>query len=277
LKRSEYGAPTYRTVAIGRQSLRVAVWPGRAGRVPVLFFSGIGASLEVLTPLAHAMPDVPFVAFDLPGVGLSPPRSLPYRLWMMARLASKLLDHLEIERVDVLGVSWGGTLAQQFALQHPWRCRRLALVATAQGMPMVPGRLAVLRHFITPRRHNDPEHRLRIAGEIYGGHARTDASLIQSLHEYIKPANRYAYLLQQLALAGWTSLPWLPLLRQPTLIMAGSDDPIIPLINGKLMNMLIPRSRLHVFDDGHLFMLSQPEATARVLGEFLGATGPEAD
>jgi hypothetical protein len=49
------------------------------------------------------------------------------------------------------------------------------------------------------------------------------------------------------------------------------------LINSKLMNVLIPRSRLHVFDDGHLFMLSQSEATARVLNEFLGATGPEAD
>jgi pimeloyl-ACP methyl ester carboxylesterase len=152
----------------------------------VLFFNGIGASLEVLTPLAQAMPDVRFVAFDIPGVGLSPPRSLPYRLWMMARLASKLLDHLEIERVDVLGVSWGGTLAQQFALQHPWRCRRLALAATAQGMPMVPGRLPALRHFITPRRHNDPEHRLRIAGEIYGGpgaHRRQSGSIAARIHQ----------------------------------------------------------------------------------------------
>jgi poly(3-hydroxyalkanoate) depolymerase len=263
--------PSYRTVKVGRQRLRVALWPGAAGRTPVLFFNGIGASLEMLTPLAQALPEVPIVAFDVPGVGLSPTRLLPYRLWMIARLASRLLDRLDIGRVDVLGVSWGGALAQQFALQHPLRCRRLVLAATTQGVLMVPGSLKVLRHFVSPRRHNDPEHRERIAGEIYGGAARTDPALMRSLQHFIKPASRYAYLLQQLAISGWTSLPWLPLLPQRTLIMAGNDDPVVPLINARLMHKLIRRSHLHVFDDGHLFILSQPEATARVLQDFLGS------
>ncbi|HRH86682.1 MAG TPA: poly(3-hydroxyalkanoate) depolymerase [Rubrivivax sp.] len=262
--------PSYRSVKLGRQRLRVVSWPGAPGRTPVLFFNGIGASLEMLTPLARALHDVPIIAFDVPGVGLSPSRALPYRLWMLARLASRLLDHLGVGRVDVFGVSWGGALAQQFALQHPWRCRRLVLAATTQGALMVPGRLNVLKHFISPRRHNDPEHRERIAGDIYGGQARTDPALMRSLQHLIKPASRYAYLLQQLAITGWTSLPWLPLLPQRTLIMAGNDDPVVPLVNARLMHLLIRGSRLHVFDDGHLFVLSQPEATARVLQGFLG-------
>jgi poly(3-hydroxyalkanoate) depolymerase len=268
-KKSEYRAPTYRTVTIGRQRLRVAQWSGDAGRLPLLIFSGIGASLEILTPLAEAMPQVPIVAFDVPGVGLSPARLLPYRLWMLARLTSKLLDRLAIDRIDVLGVSWGGALAQQFALQNPRRCRRLVLAATAQGALMVPGRLEVLRHFISPRRYNDPEYRVRVAGQIYGGRARNDPSVNETLLQYVKPASGYAYLLQQLAVFGWSSLPWLPLLPQTTLIMAGNDDPVIPLVNARLMNKLIRRSKLHVFDDGHLFMLSQPEVTARLLREFL--------
>ncbi|TXI24363.1 MAG: poly(3-hydroxyalkanoate) depolymerase [Ottowia sp.] len=263
--------PEWRTVTLGRQQLRVARWPGDARATPLLFFNGIGASLELLSPLAQALPGTPIIAFDIPGVGLSPARWLPYRLWNMARLAGRLLDHLGIGRVDVLGVSWGGTLAQQFVLQNPRRCRRLVLAATAQGAWMVPGRLKVLRHFISPRRHNDAAHRECIAGEIYGGRARTDPQLMKSLHDCIKPTSRYGYLLQQLAVAGWCSVPWLPLLRQPTLILAGNDDPVVPLINARLMHKLIRRAHLHVFDDGHLFILSQPEATASVLQQFLRA------
>ena len=261
----------FRFVDVGRRRLRVAVWPGRPGGVPLLLFNGIGASLEMLVPLAEMLDGIETITFDVPGVGQSPGPWLPYRLWMLARLAARLLDELGIDRVDVLGVSWGGTLAQQFALQNPRRCRRLVLAATAQGALMLPGSPSVLRHFVTPRRHNDPALRLRIAGSIYGGRARTDPELMRSLDQFIKPASRYAYLLQQIAVAGWTSVPWLPLLRQQTLILAGSDDPVIPLVNARVMAALIRNSRLHVFDDGHLFVLSQPDETARVLREFLEA------
>jgi poly(3-hydroxyalkanoate) depolymerase len=264
-------------VDVGWHRLRVAVWPGKAGRTPLLLFNGIGASLEMLTPLADELGDIETIAFDVPGVGQSPAPLLPYRLWMLARLASRLLDALGVGRVDVLGVSWGGTLAQQFALQNPRRCRRLVLAATAQGALMVPGRPSVLRHFFTPRRHNDAALRHRIGGLIYGGRARTDPQLLQSLDRYVKPASRYAYLLQQFALAGWTSLPWLPLVRQQVLIMAGADDPVIPLVNAQLMAALLPHARLHVFDDGHLFLLSQPSETARVLREFLCAEDARED
>jgi poly(3-hydroxyalkanoate) depolymerase len=260
---------TLRFVDVGRHRLRVAVWPGEPGQVPLLIFNGIGASVEMLMPLADRLHGVETIAFDVPGVGESSPPRGPYRLWMLARLAARLLDELGVRRVDVMGVSWGGALAQQFALQHPRRCRRLVLAATAQGALMVPARLSVLRHFLTPRRHNDPVLRQRIAGSIYGGRARSQPSLMQSLEQFIKPTSRYAYLLQQVAVLGGTSNPWLPLLRQSTLILAGGDDPVIPLFNARLMAALIRDSRLHVFDDGHLFVLSQPEETARLLREFL--------
>ncbi|GEL19752.1 alpha/beta fold hydrolase [Pseudonocardia asaccharolytica] len=72
-------------------------------------------------------------------------------------------------RVDVLGVSWGGGLAQQFAFQNPRRCRRLVLVATSTGALMIPGRPEALPHLLTPRRHRDPAYARRVAGLIYGG------------------------------------------------------------------------------------------------------------
>jgi poly(3-hydroxyalkanoate) depolymerase len=261
-----------RTLAIGRQQVRLAVWPDASPeRPPLLLCNGIGAGFELLTPFANALPGVETIAFDVPGAGRSPAPRHPYRLWMMARLVSRLLDELGHAQVDVLGVSWGGALAQQFALQNPRRCRRLVLVATMQGMPLIPPRLSVLMKFITPRRFNDPEYRGQFAGEMYGGAARTDPGLMRSLAPMFGQVDRRGYLFQQLALCGWTSVPWLPLLPQRTLVMAGRDDPTIPLTNARLMARLIRGSRLHVYDDGHLFLVSHPEAAGRVVDEFLQA------
>ncbi|WP_020178262.1 poly(3-hydroxyalkanoate) depolymerase [Methylopila sp. M107] len=258
-----------RQVEVLGTTLRVAVWPGAAARPPLLLFNGIGASLELLAPFADALGDIETIAFDVPGVGESGPSPVPYRLWMLSMLASRMLNALDYGRVDVLGVSWGGAAAQQFALQNPRRCRRLVLAATAQGFLLVPGKLSVLAKFITPRRFNDPQYRKSIAGEIYGGKARTQPTMVD---EYRRTSKR-GYLMQQIALLGWTSVPWLPLLRQPTLIMAGDDDPVIPLVNARLMARLIRDSRLHVFHDGHLFLISEAEESARIVSEFLA--GPD--
>ena len=78
-----------------------------------------------------------------------------------------------------------------------------------------------------------------------------------------------AYAYQLAAGLGWTSLPLLPLLRQPTLILAGADDPIIPLTNARVMARLIPDARLHVYPDGHLGLLTMTEELAGVIAAFL--------
>lgn len=257
-------------IRIMGHSIRVAIWQGdRERHRPLLLLNGIGARLELLEPFADALGEVETIAMDIPGTGKSSRPLLPYRMWMLALLVSRVLSRLGYEQVDVLGVSWGGTLAQQFALQHPRRCRRLVLVATGQGVPMLPGNPAVLLKFMTPRRYNDPVFRRAIAGEIYGGSARTRPGFIREIGPRMAPTSKLGYLYQQFALCGWTSTPWLPLLRQPTLIMAGDDDPVIPLFNARWMSRLIPRSRLHVVHDGHLFLISDPDASSRVVREFL--------
>jgi len=249
--------------------IRVAVWPGASSQPPLLMFNGVGSSLELLAPFADALGDIEAVAFDVPGVGESSQPLVPYRLWMLSLLTSRILNTLGYSKVDALGVSWGGAAAQQFALQNPRRCRRLVLAATSQGFLMAPGKLSVLAKFLTPRRFNDPDYRGAIAGEIYGGKARSRPDLIR---EFRKTSPR-GYLLQQLALAGWTSAPWLPLLRQRTLILAGDDDPVIPLINAQILARLIRRSRLHVFHDGHLFLVSEAVEAGRIVREFLLEAG----
>ncbi|WP_051807413.1 alpha/beta fold hydrolase [Actinoplanes subtropicus] len=78
------------------------------------------------------------------------------------------------------------------------------------------------------------------------------------------------YLAQLNAIGGWTSLPWLRRLPQPTLVIAGDDDPIVPLANGRLLSRLIPGARLHVVPGGgHLFLLERSAETAAAVADFL--------
>ena len=72
-----------------------------------------------------------------------------------------------------------------------------------------------------------------------------------------------------LAAWGWSSLLWLGSLRQPTLVMHGNDDPIVPLINAKILAARIRKAKLHVIDDGHLFLVSRALEVAPVIRKFL--------
>jgi pimeloyl-ACP methyl ester carboxylesterase len=148
--------PEIRCIRISGYELRVALWHGKPESVPLLIFNGIGSRLELLGPFVQMLdPDRKVIVFDVPGTGESPVPRLPYRLWMLARLTSQLLDVLGHERVHIMGVSWGGAIAQQFAVQRSARCAKLVLAATATGMLMVPGNLLTLARMATPRRFTD--------------------------------------------------------------------------------------------------------------------------
>jgi poly(3-hydroxyalkanoate) depolymerase len=254
---------------IGRQPLRVGVRLGDGSRPPLLIFNGIGANIELVQPFLDALPGPEVIVFDVPGVGGSPAPALPYRPWMLARLSARLLEELGHERADVLGVSWGGALAQQFAFQHPARCRRLVLAATSPGHLMIPGKLSVLAKMASPRRYKDAEYMSRIAGDIYGGALRRSPELAREHLRHVRWSSDYGYYLQLVAGFGWTSLPWLAFLRQPTLVMAGADDPLVPLANARILTRLIPDARLETIDDGHLFLVTSARESAARVSEFL--------
>ena len=256
-------------VQIGPQRIRYGVRAGDSSRVPLLVLNGLGANIELARPFIDALNAPPIIIFDVPGVGGSPTPRSPYRPAGIARIAEGLLDHVGISGVDVLGVSRGGAIAQQFALRNPVRWRKLALAATSPGALMVPGRPSVLFRMATPRRYVDPAHARRVAGHIYGGDFRRDRALVARTLRHVRFCSRRGYYLQLAATFGWTSLPWLWLLRQPTLIMAGEDDPIVPTINARIMQRLIPDARLSVLDCGHLFLVSRAAASARIVDDFL--------
>src|SRR3977135_3318369 len=126
LPESTIGVDSY--VAAGGQRVRVNVRVGTG--VPLVLCNGIGASLEVFDPLVERLdPDLTVVRFDVPGTGGSPPSMLPYGFPYVAWLLGQVLTKLDFGVVDVLGLSWGGALAQQFAGPNPRRCRRPVPVA----------------------------------------------------------------------------------------------------------------------------------------------------
>jgi poly(3-hydroxyalkanoate) depolymerase len=263
------------TIEVDGQRIRAGIHRGSPESPPLLIFNGIGANLELVEPFTAALGDIESVVFDVPGTGGSPAPILPYRLFTMASLANRLMGQLGYTgQIDVLGVSWGGALAQQFARQYPERCRRLVLAATAPGAVMIPGRLSALGHLLSPRRSLDRAHLGKVGPSLYGGTFRKKPELLLEHIRHIQPPRGRGYSYQLLAAWGWTSIFWLRSLRQPTLLMAGTDDPIVPVINAKIMARLIPKTRLYVIDDGHLFLVARASEVAPVVRQFLREIEP---
>lgn len=266
---------TLRTVTVLGHDVRVSVRPGTDGGPPLLVCNGIGASLELLDPFVERLdPRIEVIRFDVPGVGGSPNPRTPYNFAMLAALVDRLVAELGHTSYDVLGISWGGGLAQQLAFQYPRRCRRAVLVATGTGSLMVPAHPRVLRKMVTPRRYRDRAYAREVAAELYGGQIRDNPELAaRLLHDHARLGSRRGYVFQLLAGLGWSSLPALPFIRQPVLVLAGSDDPIIPLVNARIMARLLPSAQLHVYDDGHLGLVTMADELApRVAGFLRGAS-----
>ena len=256
--------------------LRIRAAVRGSGR-PLLLMSGIGANIEMWEPFERALEDasIETITFDAPGTGQSSGWTIPRRMCTIARVLETVLDELGYDSVDALGVSFGGALAQQFTRQSPHRVRRLILAATGPGVPGlggVPGSPRAMLALATPRRYYDREYLRSIAPIVYGGRIRSDPDLFaeQSHARLLNPPSTRGYLAQLFAMAGWTNLPWLPFTRHPTLVLAGDADPIIPVMNGRIISALIPRARLVVIPGGgHLFLLEQAEETARHVIKFL--------
>lgn len=234
-------------------------------------------NLEMWRPLRAHLPGVPVIAFDAPGTGHSDTPRTPLRMRGLAQIVTALLDELGHDRVDVLGYSFGGAVAQQLAHDAPERVRRLVLAATTAGAVSVPGSPRALIHMLSPLRYYSERHLRKALSAIAGGRAGRDGQFVarHASDRLAAPPPFWGYQLQLYSIAGWTSALWLRSIDAPTLVLAGNDDPVVPLVNARFLASRIPAARLRVIDGaGHLFLIDQPGDAAPIITGFLSNPEP---
>ncbi|MCE0762763.1 alpha/beta hydrolase [Pseudonocardia kujensis] len=231
------------------------------------------------------------VAPDLLGHGESAkPRTGDYSLGAYAAGLRDLLLALRLDRATVVGHSFGGGVAMQFAYQFPELTERLVLdasgglgpdVSLALRAATLPGAAAVLKvaHTLTPRRVAGLAHR---AARLVPGVPRADLDeLACALASFADDGAREAFLHTVRSALNWSGQRLdgtgrLYLLADlPVLLVAGSDDAVIPLAHSIAAHDRLPRSRLEVFErTGHFPHSAHPARFAEVLLDFLHTTSP---
>jgi poly(3-hydroxyalkanoate) depolymerase len=257
-------------VALTGATLRIA--EAGSGQ-PLLLVNGIGAGFQTWWPFARRLSQSRrLIMFDAPGIGGSRQYGQPLRMPGLAQLLAELCDALGHTQVDVLGYSWGGALAQQFAHDAPQRVRRLVLASTSPGLGGALPSLGVLALVSSPLPYLSRTYLTRFAPVIYGGERRRGgAPARRELARWLDCSPNPMGCLEQLyAISWWTSLHWLHRVTAPTLVFCGTQDPLVPVQNAHLLARRIPRARLELIPrGGHLWMLEHPEASAALVDEFL--------
>jgi len=150
----------------------------------------------------------------------------------------------------------------------------LVLISTNTGALSVPAAPSVFAEMVTPHGFRDNVMAL-MAGSVHGGDARARTDDVRRLFRNTRVAvSGRGYLYQLAAAAGWSSLPFLRLIRQPVLVMGGDDDPIVPVANARILATLIPNATLHVFPGGHVEPLTAATEFGPRISQFLTRQRP---
>ncbi|MCW2873274.1 MAG: alpha/beta hydrolase fold [Streptomyces oryziradicis] len=245
----------------------------RSGSGPrLLFLNGSGGTLAESAPLlAFLARHFDVAAFDQRGLGRTGLPDSPYAMADLAADAAALADHLGWERFRLLGVSFGGMVAQELAVTAPDRIERLALLCTSPGgaggssfplhtlVDMAPADRAALYTRILDT---------RFTPEWLAGHD-ADRALTAGLVERSAPQKSDQVLngeaLQMAARSGHDVYERLPRVDCPTLVAAGRYDGIAPPENSAAIGKQIPYAELRLFDGGHLFFIQDPAAFPEII------------
>jgi pimeloyl-ACP methyl ester carboxylesterase len=206
---------------------------------PLLLINGLTRPLGSWAPFAQAMSGSRVISFDAPGVGESANSLLPMSIAQLANLCVAILDELGFDRVDVLGFSHGGAVAQEMAARHGTRVRRLVLVATSCGF-----------------------------GSHFAGWDVRDSVTI--LMNGLFRLNALSTLWRVMAIATWSSIPFLGAIEAPTLVVCGRRDRTAPPANSRTLARRIPNATLIELSEGHDLQAPGPaEHLARIVEDFL--------
>jgi 3-oxoadipate enol-lactonase len=260
--------------ATSGDGVRLAYETSGAGE-PLLFIHGLAYDRLGWGPLPTLLAqDFHTVLFDNRGVGDSDVPDGPYTMEQLAGDAVAVLDAAGIESAHVFGVSLGGFIAQEIALTHPERVRKLVLCSTSPGganaFPMPARGVDAFTRFAAM----DREAGLRLMVEnSLGDHAvRERPELVEEVYAYRleRAPTVAAWQAQFAASQGHDAYERLPSIAAPTLVIHASADTVIDARNGELLAERIPGARIErVPDRGHLVMWQEGERLAPIVRDFL--------
>jgi pimeloyl-ACP methyl ester carboxylesterase len=240
---------------------------------PLLLVPGLGNSVAMWDPFIAQFANRRVIRLDAPGTGRSSTPFLPVTIPSLSDLLAAVLDTCGAPSADVVGFSYGGAVAQQFAYSHPSRVRRLVLAATFFGVGSVPGSQAAIASLSTPLRYYSTGYAERTAALTSGGATGRDQVARRRMIEArrLHPPSSYGYALQLMSMAGWSSWPFLDRIPHDTLVIAGDDDPLVPVENAQLIARRMPRARLEIVEDaGHLLLWDDAVNLGGRINRFLG-------
>ena len=225
---------------------------------PLLMFQGLGQSIGSWTfQIPFFKRRMMVIALDNRGIGESSRPNYPYTMDMFIEETSALLDYLEIENpLHVMGISMGGMIAQQFALKYPERVKTIVLLATAAHLNP-QSLIDEYRHFKEDLTLEEAfKERLKLMfSKDFIKKVELDESLAETLKNKLlleNPPRMQDYINRGAAIAEHDTRDSLHKITQPTLILTGSEDKIIPFKESELLHEKIPNSRLEIVEGyGH--------------------------
>lgn len=239
---------------------------------PLVLIAGIGYGTWLWFKQIPALaPHYNVIIFDNRGAGRSDKPDEEYNVALLAQDAYELLRTLGVSRAHILGVSLGGFIAQQLALDHPELVRSLVLCSTSFGGPnMILPKGEVLQFMAFGAGKETLPYGLELAfsREYLQQHPHEIAHLTRPLHRHPQP--RYAYLRQLMAPINFCSEDRLSEIRCPALVLAGEDDPVVPAENSRRLAAKLPHGQSKIFPGvRHLFFIERADEVNRTILEFL--------
>jgi 3-oxoadipate enol-lactonase len=219
------------------------------------------------------------IAPDNRGVGQSEMPAGPYPIALMASDAVAVLDAAGIERAHVFGISMGGMIAQELALQNPSRVRSLILGCTACGGPHAVRAKPEVNQMLMARakmtREQAAEAAIPFIYDPETPREKIDEDLAVRRPWFAHPD---AYSAQLQGILAWEAYSRLHAIVAPTLVIHGEADQLVPPGNGELIAQRIPGAKLVLIPHaGHIFTTDQPEASHEAILDFLSGVPGNTD
>jgi 3-oxoadipate enol-lactonase len=239
---------------------------------PLLMIMGMSGTFDHwdATFLADLRQDFETIVYDHRGVGESTRLQGPITIAQLAEDAAGLLAALELDSAHVLGISMGGMVAQELALNHPERIRALALGCTyCGGEGSSVASEEVMRRLAEGMMSGDRERALRTGWEVNVSpeFAADDEAYARFKEIGLSRAVPVEVIMEQMrAITEHDTSTRLPEIALPTLVIHGTLDQMLPVQNGRMIAGLIPGSQLEIFEGvGHLFFWERPERSAELV------------